>query len=307
MKQAFFFIDDVLWTLRDLARTKPTSIFDVPYFKVLKKNHDMYGLTVQLNLFYRTDFFYGEDQFNLSEVPDTYKAEFEANAHWLKFAFHATQEFPDYPYVNADYEDVKIGYERAMNEVKRFAGEKSISNVIVPHWLPISKEGCQALADCGIKFLSCSVGDDVAEFEQEAANVPLSDRIRVLNNRKPETKIYTKDVGMWKEVSICAYNHLSEEKAATLRFKNVSMPDEETGINFKLFGGGCCLNNRKLEQIKERLEAIKDKEYVGIANHEQYFYPEYYRYQPEMEEKITTMAKMLYDFGFTFITCEDFK
>ena len=307
MKQAYFFVDDVIWTLRDLTRQKPDSIFDIPYFKVLKQNHDMYGLTVQLNLFYRTDFFYGEDQFNLSEVPDTYKAEFEANSDWLKFAFHATQEFPDYPYVNADYETVKIGYERIINEVKRFAGEKSVSNVVVPHWLPISKEGCQALADCGVKFLSCSIGDNVEEFEEAAANVPLSDRIRVLNNKKTETKIYTKDVGLWKETSICAYNHLSEEVAKSLRNKNVSLHDEVTGLNFKLFGGGPTLNNRSLEQVIEGLEKVKDNEYVGVGNHEQYFYPEYYRYQPEMGEKITTLARMLHEFGFTFITCEDFK
>ena len=77
----------------------------------------------------------------------------------LRIGFHANQELPDYPYVNAIYEDVKKYWETIINEVKRFAGEKSIGHAVVPHWLPISKAGCKALADCGVKFLSSSTGD----------------------------------------------------------------------------------------------------------------------------------------------------
>jgi len=33
-KLAFFFIDDVIWTLRDITRQKPKSIFDNPFMKV---------------------------------------------------------------------------------------------------------------------------------------------------------------------------------------------------------------------------------------------------------------------------------
>ena len=50
------------------------------------------------------DSFYGNDKFNLSQMTDAYKAEFEAASDWLKFAFHARQEFPDYPYINANYD-----------------------------------------------------------------------------------------------------------------------------------------------------------------------------------------------------------
>ena len=56
-KKAYFFIDDVIWCMREITRLKPVSIFDVPFLEMLKKAHDLYGLTVQLNLFYRTDFF----------------------------------------------------------------------------------------------------------------------------------------------------------------------------------------------------------------------------------------------------------
>lgn len=308
MKQAYFFIDDFIWTLRDVAREKPASLFDNKYFNMLKRAHDNYGLTVQLNLFYRTDFFYGEDMFTLSEFPDCYKAEFEVNSHWLKMAFHATQEFPDYPYVNADYEDVKIGYERVVNEIKRFAGEKSVSNVVVPHWLPISREGCKALADCGVKFLSCSIGTDVTEYIEGDEGFSGSTIARILHNRKPETKIHIKNWGMGAtSKSPCAHNHLSDEQAEQLTGKNISLHDDETGINFKLYSNGPCLNRFPLEEIIKELNGVKDCEFVGLGNHEQYYYPDYYRYQPDMEEKIMTMARMLHNYGFTFITCEDFK
>jgi hypothetical protein len=67
-----FFIDDVIWFLRDIARQRPKSIFDHPFMGGLKKAHDEYGLKVQLNLFYRTDYFYGMDEFTLADFQDAY-------------------------------------------------------------------------------------------------------------------------------------------------------------------------------------------------------------------------------------------
>ena len=113
-KKAYFFIDDTIWAFRDIARQKPASIFDQPFLALMKEAHDKYGMKVQLNLFYQTDFFYGHDEFSLAEMPDTYKAEWEANSDWLKLAFHARHEFPDYPYVNATYEDVKYDFDRIL-------------------------------------------------------------------------------------------------------------------------------------------------------------------------------------------------
>lgn len=308
MKQAYFFIDDFIWTFRDVARQKPASLFDNWYFDMLKRAHDEYGLTVQLNLFYRTDAFYGEDEFTLSEFPDAYKAEWEANADWLKLAFHARQEFPDYPYINADYEEMKLSYERVANEIRRFAGEKSLANAIVPHWMPISKAGCQALYDCGVRYLCCSVGDDPQEYIKWDERVEPHVARRILHKRKPETKFYVKKrLNLPDYLSLCAYNHLTEAQAKELSYKNVSMLDEETGIRFKLFSGGPCLNLYTADQIAGILEEYKDVEYIGCANHEQYAYPEYFNYTPGMEELVMTMAKTLKENGFTFITCEDFN
>ena len=78
-KKAFFFIDDVIWVFRDLTRERPASLFDNPFMKCLKEAHDRYGMKVQLHAFYRTDFFYGNDEFTLAEMTD---ADFHIKGTW---------------------------------------------------------------------------------------------------------------------------------------------------------------------------------------------------------------------------------
>ena len=68
MKKAYFYIDDTIWVMRDIARQKPASLFDNPFMNMLKTAHDRYGVKTQLNMFYRTDYFYGNDEFTLSEM-----------------------------------------------------------------------------------------------------------------------------------------------------------------------------------------------------------------------------------------------
>lgn len=305
IKQAFYFIDDVIWCLRDITRQVHSSLFDNEFFKMLKKAHDDYGMTVQLNVFYRTDFFYGDDEFTLAEVTDAYKEEFEANSSWLKFAFHAKQEFPDYPYVNISYEDAKKNYTAVANEIIRFAGEKSLSNALVLHWGAMSKAGCKALKDCGVKFLSPSVGER-REFNGDDSILPYGHAARLRQNRQPETMVFTRNTNN-KAIasSVCSYNYIDSAKHDEIRWKNKSLPDAETGLRFKRLADGPCLNLFTLESLEARLNELKDCEYLGIANHEQYFYPEYYTYQNDYADKMYLAGKLLKDYGFTFITVED--
>lgn len=304
-KLAYFFIDDTIWVLRDIAREMPASIFDNAFMKMLKKAHDDNGLTVQLNLFYRTDFFYGDDEFTLAEMPNTYKKEFEAASDWLRLAFHAKQEFPDYPYVNATYADVKANYEAVVNEIKRFAGEGSISCAVVPHWLPISKEGCRALVDCGVKFVSPSSGSKW-EFEGDESVLPYGHAARLKHNRQPETMLYTRDTKDLRiKSSICAYNHVTQEEFEQFEGKNCSLLDEKTGIRFRQLGGGPCINLNSKEDIKKRLAELNGREFIGVGNHEQYFYPDYFAYQPDYGEKIYLMSQILHDYGYRFITADE--
>ena len=306
-KTAYFFVDDTIWCMRDVARQRPESLFDNWFLGMLKEGHDKYGMTAQLNLFYRTDFFYGSDEFTLAEMPDTYKSEFEANSHWLRLAFHSKQEFPDYPYVNATYEDVKKDYEAIINEVKRFAGEGSIGHAIVPHWLPISKAGCRALADCGAKFLSPSMGER-REFTGDDSVLPYGHAARLKHNRQPETMLFTRP-GRTDEVasSICAYNHITEEQSKEILYKQNSILDEETGIRFRNIGRGPCLNSNTKESISQKLADLNGSEYIGTCVHEQYFYPDYYNYQPDCRDKFFLLGKTLSEYGYRFITSDEMK
>ena len=171
MKKAYFYIDDVIWIFRDLARQKPKSIFDHHFLATLKKAHDMYGLKAQLNVFYRTDFYYGMDEFTLAEMPDIYNSEWEANSDWLRLAFHSLQEFPDYPFINIDYDDMVKVFKLIEKEVIRFAGEKTFTYAINTHWLPVSKDGCRALKDCGAILLGASVGGR-EEYNGDPSTLP---------------------------------------------------------------------------------------------------------------------------------------
>lgn len=148
-----FCIDDVIWVFRDLTRQQPRSMFDNAFLRMLKTAHDSYGLCVQMNVFYRTDFFYGDDEFTLAMMTERYKSEWEKSAGWLRLAFHAKHEFPDYPYINVSYETVRNNFEAIRREIFRFAGKKTFSYNTLPHWAPISYDGCRALYDCGVWIL----------------------------------------------------------------------------------------------------------------------------------------------------------
>lgn len=308
-KLTYFFIDDVIWTFRDIAREKPASLFENGFMKMLRENHDKYGLTVQLNLFYATDVYYGNDFFNLSEMPDIYKDEFQSNKDWLRLAFHARQEFPDYPYVNATYEDVYTDYNLIKNEVLRFAGEGMFSDVLCTHWLPLSKEAVRALCDCGIRIVTPTVGDR-REYEGDMSVLPYGHAARLLHNRQPETMLYTRTRNDPRILSsICAYNHISAKQKAQGDNKNISFKDENFNIFYREVCCGICLNLLTVEQIKERITTLAEKnvEYIGTATHEQYYYPDYFAYQSDTKEKFEVMCKELYNSGYRFVTADELK
>lgn len=308
-KIAYFFIDDVIWVFRDIARQKPKSVFDNAFMKMLKKAHDDNGLAVQLNIFYRTDFFYGNDEFTLSEMPDTYQDEFQANKDWLRFAFHSKQEFPDYPYVNASYQDVKDNYETIQREVERFAGPGCYADVVCAHWLPLSKDACRALADCGVRLVSPSVGDKW-EFTGDESILPYGHAARLKQNRQPETMVFTRNTKDERiKASICGYNHLSEEEYAPCRGKNASVKDKELNLGYRQLCGGPVLNLNTPEEIEASLNEIiaKNPEFIGTATHEQYFYEDYLAYQPDTPERVYVMSKVLKDAGYRFVTADELK
>lgn len=304
-KKAYFYIDDVIWLMRDLTRQMPKSLFDNSFMKMLKNAHEKYGLKVQLNLFFRTDFYYGNDEFSLKEMTSAYKNEWEKNSDWIKFGFHSKQEFPDYPYINASYEDVKTNFMDIKNEVCRFACENNWANTVNPHWRPISKEGCRALVDCGVKF-TCATTGIKSEYNGDPNSLPYGHAGRLLQNRKPESGTFirkTKDLSILN--SLCSYNHLTDDQLENTLHTLDYYTDSETGIRIKTFLVGPLHNASTIEDIREEMESYTKYEFIGWCTHEQYFYPEYYAYQPDYEEKLYIACEVLKEHGYEFIYIDD--
>lgn len=304
-KYFFSFIDDVIWAFRDLTRQKPASLFDNPFFKVLKNAHENFGLKIQLNLFYRTDYAYGIDEFTLAEMTEDYKEEFIKASGWLKLGVHALQEFPDYPFVNATYDDVYKVYNMIKSEIIRFAGEGSFGYGMIPHWLPVSKDGCRALFDCGVEMLGVTVGKR-EEYSGDPDSLPYGHSFRLRQGKTPDTMTFTrktKNVAISR--SVCSYNHIDdpefEQNDKVLGYRY----DEETGLIFKKLDDEFDLNQYTLAELKEELKRRADHTLMCIGNHEQYFYSDYADYQPEYEAKIYEMAKTLKESGRECIFIEE--
>lgn len=300
-KKTYFFIDDVIWVFRDLHQKRPSSLFGNAFLKGLKDAHDAYGLKVQLNIFYRTDFYYGFDEFTLSEMTDSYKEEWQANKDWLKFGFHSKQEFPDYPFVNADYSDVAQCYDLTKKEILRFAGEDMLSSIVCPHWLPMSKEGCQALSDRGVRLISPSYGEK-KDFNGDRSLLPYGHAQRLLQNRKKETGLFSRQTPD-KAInnSICGYNHISPEDHDRTLYNFDSVADAEINICFKRLCNGPCLNLIEKDDVKQWVIDKAQGDYLGCATHEQYFYEDYLAYQPDYMKKIMIMAKTARELGYEYM------
>ena len=305
-KKACFYIDDVIWTLRDLARQRPASIFDQHLLKGLKTAHDLYGTKFQMNLFYRTDFFYGNDEFTLADMTDAYKEEFTAASDWLKFSLHSKQEFPDYPFVNATYEDAKAIFNMIRNEVYRFAGENSFTYGITPHWGPISKAGALAFRDCGMKVLWASYGNK-EPYTGDPNSLPNGHDIRLLHNRQPETMLFTRS-GKATSIarSICGYNHISHEEELAIRGTPKTIYDEQTGIHLKVYSdGNHVINLLKDDEVVENITPVLNNEFLCLATHEQYSFPHYFLYQPTHTDRIIKVCELMASAGYAYGYLED--
>ena len=303
--KAAMYIDDVIWVFRDLTRQRPKSMFGNPLLGALKEAHERYGLRVQLNCFYRTDFFYGMDEFSLADMTDAYRDEWQSSKDWLRLGFHSYQEFPDYPFINSSYGDVAAAFDRVHDAICRFAGEGVFTYGMVGHWLPVSKDGCRALKDRGVKLLACTDGPRYA-YDGNRNILPYGHAFRVESRRKPETALYRRvayDPTLLS--SACGYNHLVPGQVEKTWGSFAYVHDRDVGIGFKRFRNGPMLNLCTPEKVREEMAAAQGSELLAVADHEQYFYRDYFAYQPDYVENILLAAKIAHDAGRGFIFLEE--
>lgn len=161
-----FFIDDNVFFFTDLHRRRPDSIFDNHYLAELREAHRKYGTLFTLNTFYHN---WHEPEFDLSLFSDRYRAEFEANAAWLKLAFHAYSEFPERPYSEACPEKFVDHYELWRSAMSRIAGEKTLAPPVIFHYYDAVPEARRYMRARGMKFHAVRSGDGIVcnrDFDQ---------------------------------------------------------------------------------------------------------------------------------------------
>ena len=263
--------DDNILFLADITANKDTyqSIFENPYLAVYKKAHDLYGAKIHLNIFYEFNrdaaarFFTERPDFNLSMMTDKFKAEWEANADWLKLSFHARSEKPDRPYQFATAETITADYLAVRREVLRFAGEKTFStDVTTVHWGEANPPCVAALRDLGHKALT-------GYFEITKKGIP--------------------SVSYYAPIPLV--EHVGERDF---------WRDTEMGMTFGRIDR--VTNIGSLEHVMEDMHKIIAHPhrggFVSIMIHEQYFYEDYRGYLPDFEARVLEPAKLLFENGY---------
>ena len=267
-KRYNFFIDDHSFFLTDIAKERPKSLFDHFYLAALRKIHQDYGTRFTLNCFYRNDHF----PFEMKEVPDTYKSEFEDNANWLRLAFHAYSEFPDRPYQHASAAKLAADYDLVASEIVRFAGEKTLTPPVVLHWGMARPDAFGVLHDRGVRVLE-------GQFLRAKTYV---------GEENPPSRVA--DVGYFYEKDVTEY--LASRYYFYDRFTDMFLYKSVMTVNLV-----------KTEQVQGILNGIIANPLcnmtVGLASHEQYSFPYYKNYQPDHVARLGLAAKTMTEAGYT--------
>lgn len=172
IKDFIFTIDDNIRFLQELTEKNAASLFSHPYTNMLRELHEVFGVKVQLNLFYQNS------SFELSQMTDKYKEEWAKNANWLKLSFHSRLENVS-PYLNSSYKEVYDDCHQVQKEIIRFAGENSLAKTTTIHYCQATKDGILALKDCGVKGLLGLYG--TLDHPQTSYTTPKNDSLKIRN------------------------------------------------------------------------------------------------------------------------------
>ena len=146
MKNFCFTVDDNIRFFRELNETRPASVFDHPYLAMYRRLHEKYNLKVQLNLFYR------EGDFDLTQMTDAYRQQWQENANWLKMSFHSQWENVK-PYEFSGYQEVYDHCKAVNDQILRFAVPDSLGKTTTVHYCRTTNEGLDAMGDNGYQGL----------------------------------------------------------------------------------------------------------------------------------------------------------
>jgi len=122
-------VDDVNTIFKDLSEKNYDSVWNQPIFAFFKNMHDKYDAVFTLNLFYSDG-----GTWDLSKMTSKYKTEFEGSSDWLKFAFHAYDNYTNYSDESIKPETALKHYNLIIDSIKNFASTASIDRITRTHF-----------------------------------------------------------------------------------------------------------------------------------------------------------------------------
>jgi hypothetical protein len=189
-----------------------------------------------------------------------FKDEWKANADWLGLSFHALAEFPDKPYINANYDQVKNDCVLVTDQIRRFAGEEVMGKETTLHWGEGTVEACRALRDQGYTVLAGYFNVDD------------------------------------KQAAVSYY--LNEEQRRHLKTRFIWRDNKEGVIFAKIALVVNTVKLEQVVSYLDNVKKTYDPHYIDLMIHEQYFYPNYGSFQPDWREKVMTAVKWAVDNGY---------
>jgi sugar lactone lactonase YvrE len=240
-----FSTDDNIWFLRDIARNadKYKSIFDNPYLAMWRDLHSKYGTKFHHNLYYQTE------GFNLSQMPDKFRSEWQRNSDWMRLSFHALANDPGRPYVHASAEQIVRDYRLVVREIERFAGKEVLHPITTIHWGETTLAVARALRREGIRILAgyFEVRDDLPSVGYYLT-LP---QLRHMMGRD-----------YWKDAR-----------------EDIIFVRHDIVINRVPLA--------EIDRYLERVASDPNQSQVmELMIHEQYFYPDYQSYEPDYRQRV---------------------
>ncbi len=237
--------DDNIRFLEDLARhaDRYASIFENSYLAFWREMNRKYGAKVHFNIYYEMA------GFNLSQMPDRYRAEWQGNAKWMRLTFHARANDPDRPYIQAPAEQMRRDYLTVTREIERFAGKELLSPVTTVHWGETTREGALALRAEGIRIMP---GYFLFRNGRQQVSYYLdAERARYVSRRD-----------YWKDTTA-----------------GIIFVRHDIVLNAEPL-------DRIVPHLERIAADPQQSEILELMIHEQYFYPDYRAYEPDYRERV---------------------
>jgi hypothetical protein len=247
VKRYRFSVDDNIEFLKDLGLNPGaySSLFDHWYLAFWREMHRTYDAKIHVNIYYQ------RNGFDLTQMPDKWKEEWQENAPWLHLSFHALADQPERPYRHATYTQLAHDYDLVCGHIRRFAGNEVLTKTTTVHWADCPKPAAVALRDRGIEQV-------IGLFWMEPF-----------------------------EKSCTTGYYLSQEECAHCD-RRCAWYDRETGLMF--IRCTSVVNAVKVENIAshldERTSTPETSEMVELLIHEQYFRKDLPHYDPTTMDKV---------------------